>query len=640
MDDTFTPNGVGSGSFGGATFSAGGQVVDIEGNGGCGWRTPYPEGPFHVFNPVVGVEQYGLQLTMDPVAIAIATPSLIRAISGSGNTALLIGQIDGAPNTTVTIEATTAETCTDGVLQTPTAAGAPTSVTTDPEGYFGITVTGVVPGDYVAARVTSPSTTSVSPCVVSSGDNDYWPKALLLNPTNLTARDVIDSQGKARWYKFAVTPGERIEIKLSGLPADYDLAVFKDIRTTFEDLLNPADADDLTELSAEYAPSVFSPSVFSPSVFSPSVFSPDAYSPSVFSPSVFSPSVFSPSVFSPSVFSPSVFSPSVFSPSVFSPSVFSPSVFSPSVFSPSVFSPSVFSDADVAQAFSSAQTRSIIGVSATPGASDETVVVNSWNNSGEFYLRVAGHGGAFDTGTPFRIDVAKGATSCGGVTDNTLTPRTAKPNTNRKTVILTDSSDLALGDTSPTSLRSKLNLVGGRSEVAGVASGTDMFIDLASDARVQALKLQAANHASCPYAQNLVAQEIKSIIDSYRANPLRYVVIVGGDDVIPFFRYPDQSLLGQESGYVPPVRSDSASEASLRNDFVLSQDAYGAQTLVSLRTSEFPVPGLAVGRLDRDARRDRRAARRVRPGQWQRGPELVARDRLRLPRRRRERGQE
>ena len=134
------------------------------------------------------------------------------------------------------------------------------------------------------------------------------------------------------------------------------------------------------------------------------MFSPDAYSPSVFSPSVFSPSVFSPSVFSPSVFSPSVFSPIVFSPSVFSPSVFSPSVFSPSVFSPSVFSPSVFSDADIAKAFSSAQSASIIGVSATPGNGDETVVVNTWNETGEFYVRVAGRGGAFDPSNLFTLD--------------------------------------------------------------------------------------------------------------------------------------------------------------------------------------------------------------------------------------------
>jgi hypothetical protein len=93
-----------------------------------------------------------------------------------------------------------------------------------------------------------------------------------------------------------------------------------------------------------------------------------------------------------------VFSPSVFSPSVFSPSVFSPSVFSPSVFSPSVFSPSVFSPDEIAKAISSAQTRSIIGVSATPGTVEEGVVVNSWNNTGEFYVRVAGRAGAFTDG--------------------------------------------------------------------------------------------------------------------------------------------------------------------------------------------------------------------------------------------------
>src|SRR6185437_14466119 len=102
-----------------------------------------------------------------------------------------------------------------------------------------------------------------------------------------------------------------------------------------------------------------------------------------------------------------------------------------------------------------------------------------------------------------------------------------------------------------------------------------------------------------PFAKNLVASEIKSIVDAYRAtNPLlRYVVIVGSDDAIPFFRYPDQTLLGEESGYVPPVSSNSASEASLRGDFVLSQDAYGAATQISLGVSEFPIPGTAVGRL-------------------------------------------
>jgi hypothetical protein len=519
-------------------------------------------------------------------------PELLRAVSTGGTNVTVVGRVDGLPLTSIALAASTADTCTDGVLNGGAAAGGSPVVTTDDEGYFSASFNGVQPGDYITARLTSPNATADSACMVSSADNDYWPKALDLDGSLLTAQDVIDTQGKARWYKFTVTPGQRIDVRLAGLPADYDLAVFKDIGKEFLALLDPEDTEDLTKLSAEYAPSVFSPSVFSPSVFSPSVFSPDAYAPSVFSPSVFSPSVFSPSVFSPSVFSPSVFSPSVFSPSVFSPSVFSPSVFSPSVFSPSVFSPSVFSTTEVNQAFSSAQTRSLIGVSATAGTGDETVIVNSFNNTGEYYVRVAGHAGAFDTGAQFTVQVAKGATDCAGVTDTTLTPRADKTQTGVTTVILTDSSQLAIGS-GPGSLRQQLLDFAARPEVGGVLE------DVAVDARVGQLKTQAEANTACPFATNLLAEEIKGIVDSYRvANPgLRYVVVVGGDTVIPFFRYPDQSLLGQESGYVPPVKSDSISEAALRKDFVLSQDAYGSGVSVSLRTSNFPVPGLAVGRL-------------------------------------------
>lgn len=489
----------------------------------------------------------------------LLTPSLFRVVSTGGNGAFLLGRVDGASSLPLTLAASTAATCTAGALPGGgVPAGGPVTVTTDADGYFSTPVTGVTPGDFVTVRVTSPSTTGESACLVSSGDNDFWPKALALSGASATARDYVDSPGKARWYKFDVTPGQRIEVALSGLPADYDLAVFKDIGQAFNDQLLPADTAALTRLSAEYAPSVFSPSVFSPSVFSPSVFSPDAYAPSVFSPSVFSPSVFSPSVFSPSVFSPSVFSPE-----------------------------------EIAQAFSSAQTRSIIGVSATPGTGDETVVVNSWSNSGSFYVRVSGRGGAFDTGGQFTVDVSKGATTCVNVTDTTLTPRAPAPGAGVKTVIL--SSAVALNAAVPGggTLEDKLEAFAARPEIAGDV------VDVADDARVSALRQQAAANPACAFAQNLVAEEIKGIVDSYRAaNPdLRYVVIAGGDDVIPFFRYPDQSLLGQESGYVPPVQSDSASEAALRNDFVLSQDAYGAGTLISLRTSEFPVPGLAVGRL-------------------------------------------
>ena len=483
-------------------------------------------------------------------------------------------------------------------------------VVTDAEGYLSLEgIAGIESGDYVTITVMAPETTAASACVRTTADNDFWPKALTLFDASSAvaddAQDVVEIEGRARWYRIPIVPDQQVTVTLSSLPADYDLAVFRDIASEFESQLVPANADDLTRLSAEFSPSVFSPSVFSPSVFSPSVFSPDAYAPSVFSPSVFSPSVFSPSVFSPSVFSPSVFSPSVFSPSVFSPSVFSPSVFSPSVFSPSVFSPSVFSPEEISQAFSSAQTRSFIGVSATPGTGDETVVVNTWNNTGFFYVRVAGRGGAFDPDDLFTVSVAKTVSSCEGVVelDDVVDPFDPVPSLAQvdsgepvETVILTDSTGLTLGSESDTeSLQFALDTLAEHERVNGVIVDID---DAQWADRIAPLRQQVEDHADCPYAANLLAEEIKSIVDLHRAsNDIRYVTIIGDDTVIPFFRYPDQSGLGPESQYFPPTASDTTSEASLRRDFVLSQDAYGADVSIDIRTNVFPVPDLAVGRL-------------------------------------------
>ena len=102
---------------------------------------------------------------------------------------------------------------------------------------------------------------------------------------------------------------------------------------------------------------------------------------------------------------------------------------------------------------------------------------------------------------------------------------------------------------------------------------------------------------------------------------------------------PTRARSGEESGYVPPVQSNSPSEASLRRDFVLSQDRYGSKTSISLPWNDFPVPGLAVGRLvetateiagviDAYVAADRSCRRST-----------VTGDRLRLPRGRGGRGQ-
>ena len=216
--------------------------------------------------------------------------------------------------------------------------------------------------------------------------------------------------------------------------------------------------------------------------------------------------MFSPSVFSPSVFSPSVFSPSVFCPSVFSPSVFSPSVFSPSVFSPSVFSPSVFSDG---QAYESVQVRSLIAVSANEGTAEEHLNVATWNNTGEFYVRVAGRNGAYSPLAPFDLSVSVDDSSCSGVepSDADLMGGLPSPKVNSQALILVDAGRMnASFGGMPTNLTQLETATGGQ------------VVDVGASDRVAALNQQADEYVDCPYAKNLVAEAIRDIVLAYRGS--------------------------------------------------------------------------------------------------------------------------
>ncbi|MGI8693806.1 MAG: Ig-like domain-containing protein [Geodermatophilaceae bacterium] len=404
---------------------------------------------------------------------------------------------------------------------------------------------------------------------IDTDTNTAWPTAELISDST-PGENTINEPGQARWYRFAVQPDSTVQVDVTGLPANYDLTVFKDIGQSFDTLTS---LDDLNQLSAEFAADAYSPSAFSPSAFSPSAYSPSAFSPSAFSPSAFSPSAFSPSAFSPSAFSPSAFSPAESLPSAFSPSAFSPA--------------NTLTEQEIIDAFSSAQTRSLIAVSAREGTADESVRTSTWTNTGFFYVRVQGRNGAF-SGAPFTVEV----TTTGGVCGSPLSAFTnvqtlvGQPGSAR-TVILTDSDRLPGLD------MGQLRSFAARAEIDGVV------IDAATVPRIDALNEQADGLIACPYAKNLVAQGLRDIVNSYRdgAGTLRYVTLVGADDVIPFFRYADSAGLGPEVDYVPPVADDSASQASLRRNQVLSQDAYGAAIDVSLKGASLPIADLAVGRL-------------------------------------------
>lgn len=106
-------------------------------------------------------------------------------------------------------------------------------------------------------------------------------------------------------------------------------------------------------------------------------------------------------------------------------------------------------------------------------------------------------------------------------------------------------------------------------------------------------------------AANGVAGAIKSMIDQYTiAYPnLVYIVIVGGDEIIPFYRQPDNNpTFWHEYNYRQAV-PESAIRAALSQDMLLSDDFYANRTPI-VPSSPFwfdrhvlYLPDFAIGRL-------------------------------------------
>ena len=422
--------------------------------------------------------------------------------------------------------------------------------------------------------------------------NIAWPVAYplsltigLSNTQYTSITHYVDSISQSRWYKVRIYPGSTLMVDLSNLPANYDLTLYKDISETFASLIEPQGLDDLTQLTAEFAPDAFAPDAFAPDAFAPDAFAPDAFAPDAFAPDAFAPDAFAPDAFAPDAFAPDAFAPDAFAPDAFAPDAFAPDAFAPDAFAPDAFA--------FDEAYTSAQTRSIIGISAFDGLSDEILIGNTWDNTGDYYIRVRGRNGAFNDDDSFQLDVTLVTGICDGV-DFNMPPSSIVPIADGyETIILTDYSRMDPTDPLSATMQARIDTFAALPEIGGVV------VDVNSDTAVNFLNQQADNNPSCPQAKNLVASAIKRIVDLYRdENPtLEYAVIVGNDDVIPFFRYPDRALLANEKNYVPPVHPRTASYASLKLGYFLSQDEYGSSNRIPVGSANVPIPNMAVGRL-------------------------------------------
>ena len=228
--------------------------------------------------------------------------------------------------------------------------------------------------------------------------------------------------------------------------------------------------------------------------------------------------------------------------------------------------------------------------------------------TGTYYLAVSGYNGATNR-DPYALRLKKlGSTNLGSCPTRSVTedpvsgslPAQLPAGTN--TFFLLNQSRLGglYGSAEAGAVRNGLDdLVAYLNSHAGLGvKATVLPVD--ADAGVRAA-YTAWDSAPCdPNQANGVAGEIVRVLDSYRDDgaELKHIVVVGGDDVVPFARVPDKTEIANERGYATTFsEARTALASSHAGGFVQTDDAYGDVDPYGFGDRVLFVTDAAVGRL-------------------------------------------
>jgi RNase P/RNase MRP subunit p29 len=392
--------------------------------------------------------------------------------------------------------------------------------------------------------------------------------------TQAVFNPIIGTSNTSLWYKIPAGYGSRITLTLSGeassatpLPADFDLALYRDINLEYEKLKLPVTTTTLPEQSVKAAPYTWMPYTWMPYTWMPYTWMPYTWMPYTWMPYTWMPYTSFGSERQAENTLPYQFRADPTPPPGYQ-----------------------------VEAYTGAPEKALLSLSANSGQTLESININTDDYAGDLYIRVTS---LSDTGSPLplRLGINVTAGVCGTITPVSSTlPRAPIPGGNYRTVLLTDTSRLSGTTEEKTALLAKLREFASRSDIQGDV------VDLSDSSKYQRVieaNRLADSNLDCPLAKNMVAQEIKQVVEGYRVNSsnLQYVVLAGPDHTIPFFRYLDRAAIANEKEYTPVLNPDGAAARALKGNLMLSQDAYGSQQEMYFQNQSIPIPQLAVGRL-------------------------------------------
>ena len=250
----------------------------------------------------------------------------------------------------------------------------------------------------------------------------------------------------------------------------------------------------------------------------------------------------------------------------------------------------------------------VLGVSANRGDADESVTyrVPEGGGGGPMTVVVSGYNGSADPASVYSllVSVTPGpdAPECvpsqipTGGTRGAAVSAPLPPDT--QTLVLTNRKRLEAqyGATATDALMGKLAGLTARGDVKGAV------VPVEADDAVHAA-YAAWDQDPCSVAgANAVVAAINDYVDTLRSGltDLRYIVLVGGDLVVPMARVQDRMALENEASYANDQvydDKDNALSASLRAGYVLSDDPYGDFNPIPWLDAQAFVPDVALGRL-------------------------------------------
>ncbi|MDY6834567.1 MAG: NosD domain-containing protein, partial [Chloroflexota bacterium] len=248
------------------------------------------------------------------------------------------------------------------------------------------------------------------------------------------------------------------------------------------------------------------------------------------------------------------------------------------------------------------QDISLWNISMERGTKDEIVTHRVSGQTGDYYILVSGYNGAHSN-EPYMLRAKATEPPPIAVCPRDNLPIPGSPGelyvpkeSDTETLIITNESRLYqyYEKNAVEELRTRLKGFADLDYVNG------MILPVESDEAVRGAYDTWDENACDPEAANAVSNEIRKIIHStiQEYSKIKYVIIVGNDEIVPFYRVPDEVYLSNESTYTNQANIvDSALYASLAHGFILTDDYYVDMAPIPWRGRELYVPDYPIGRL-------------------------------------------